>query len=60
MGMLAIANRMVSGIAPHSLNPTQKSQLELRHTASFSTAMKAKKQAQLRVSLRQPSAVRPG
>ena len=60
IGMLAAANRKVRGIAPHSLNPIQKSVELLRQTASLRTAMKAKKIAQLRVSLVQPSSSRPG
>jgi hypothetical protein len=58
--MLAAANRKVRGIAPHSLNPTQKSVELLRHTASLRAARKRKKIAQLRVSFRQPSSSRPG
>jgi hypothetical protein len=58
--MLAKANSNVSGIAPHNLNPTQKSQLVDRHTASLSSAMPQKNIAQLRVNFRQPTAFRPG
>src|SRR3546814_20279358 len=52
---LASANKNVSGSAPHNLKPTQKSQFVDRQTISLSSAIATKNNAQLRVSLRQPT-----
>ena len=60
MGRFAAAKRKVRGRAPQILKPIQNCVLALRHTASFRMAMKAKKIAQLRVSLDQPRSSRPG
>src|SRR3546814_12327723 len=60
IGTLASANKNVSGSAPHNLKPTQKSQFVDSQPISLSSAIATKNTAQLRVSLRQPTAFSPG